>query len=230
MKDISNGPVLPPIPPLVPRPGSTTAGENSIACGSHGMVEQTVTTKTLTLQIGGFLNKTEDIHELLATLYKENKNTTKIEMLISSYGGQLDELMQMVNILSLFKHRSAGILSTAQSAGALIWLSVPYEHRYLFPYSNIMIHNYSTWYVGKPNKIKDEFKHDARTCGVLIKNYTFQYLTKKERKAFEDGKEVYLNDMDILKRDMCPNIKVDGKMMKYKDYKSYIRDIEKKWK
>lgn len=197
--------------------------------GTHMISESEVCTKKLFIKINEFDNEDKHLNELVKKLYTCKPNTI-IEVWISSYGGSVDELIQIVNALSKFKNRGATIISNAMSCGALLYLTFPKDKRYIFPNTTLMIHNYKSWVHGTPDEIENTHKHYKTVLESMIKNLAYEYMTKKERDRFENGKDIFFKDIDLLKRGIAYKIRLEDKLLDYKEYKEYLKEVEKRWK
>lgn len=150
-----------------------------------------------------------DFNEASAKKFEEemqwanSTNQEVIPVIIDSYGGQVYSLLSMIDTIKQAKKTVATIISgKAMSCGALLASCGAEGFRFCSPHATIMIHDVSSWAMGKVEEIKSSaeeverlnqlvYRLMARNCGkdeeyflnlVHEKGHADWYLTSIEAK------------------------------------------------
>ena len=199
--------------------------------------------KKYQLNISAFRDTKSGIFELFDTLRNIDTKKDKIDIYITSVGGFVTECQQIINLFkdlqAKFKKNltlnniNVYITSHASSAGAFTFISFD-QNRIIYPNSRIMFHDASGSNIGKLSDQIDKINFDKK----FIRNFlgsSKKYLTKKEYKLMLHGKNFWLDAEEMLKRNICTGIKINGivydnklglKELKkfYKNQDTYLKD------
>ena len=154
-----------------------------------------------------------------------------LETHISSYGGSVNEAIELVNIINTKFSNTTCYLNYGYSMGALLFLV--FKERIIYENSDFMIHNWSGGFFGKSSDINSQFEHTSKHLKKIFKNLIKPYFSKKEIKKIENGKEVWLSAYDMLKRGIATGILKDGDYYSSEDYLKKFKKsgkIKKSWK
>jgi ATP-dependent protease ClpP protease subunit len=155
-----------------------------------------------------------------------------LEAHISSYGGYTREGIELFNIInSAYANNSTAYLNFGYSMGALTFLM--FHERVIYENSEIMFHNWVGGFGGKAADIESHFGHTKKYLRRFFRKLLKPYFTKKEIKSIEDGKEVWMNSYDMLKKGIATGIIIDGEYLSADEYfKKYNKKgkIRKSWK
>jgi ATP-dependent Clp endopeptidase proteolytic subunit ClpP len=100
----------------------------------------------------------------------ENSNQDIIPIIIDSYGGQIYSLLSMVDCIRSSKKKIATIgLSKSMSCGSILLSCGAEGFRFISPLSTVLIHDVSSWVIGKALDIKMEEKEVSRLNDLIYK-------------------------------------------------------------
>lgn len=209
--------------------------ENFTSTDNHNLFKADVKSTKYRLFISEF-NSTQ--HEL-DTIYNDLLDASdddSLEIYISSPGGYTWDLMKVENMIrEKFYGRCSTILNSyGYSCGALMFLCG--DSRIIYENSELMFHNISTFMGGKLSDIATEFKHTQKLYEAYQKRALSPYFTKNEIKDLLDGKEFWLDALEICERKICTSISVFGARMapdlyvEYRKSKATRKDLMKELK
>lgn len=136
-----------------------------------------------------------------------------IPVYIDSYGGYVDALVHMVDVIRSCKVPVATIcLGKAMSCGAVLLTQGTEKHRYIAPASRVMIHDVASWTGGKVEEIKADAAETDRLNQLI---YTWMAeSTGHEKEYFLDivhskgHADWYLTSDEAKKHNIVNHIKV----------------------
>jgi ATP-dependent protease ClpP protease subunit len=158
-----------------------------------------------------------ELHELYNELMEATPNDL-LEVRINSHGGFLKPGHAIGNIITdKFQHRCITVIdSIALSMSALLFLKG--SERIVYSHSQLMFHEISAGYNGKSSDINNEIEFKNPLFKKEMKMYVKPYLTKKEWKSFNNGKDIWLNAHEMCKRGIATKININGTILEAKDY------------
>jgi ATP-dependent Clp protease protease subunit len=142
-----------------------------------------------------------------------NSGQDLVPIVIDSYGGQVDALTLMIDLIKSSPIPCATIcLGKAMSAGAILLSCGTPDLRFASPNSRIMVHNMSSLAFGKVHDIKVDTVEIERLqeqlFGIVDKN------CKKKKNYFlnllrkNNNSDLYLSPQEALKHGLIDHIKV----------------------
>lgn len=161
----------------------------------------------------------ESIHgwnKIIDTL-QEASYEDVLELHISGPGGVVREGMELYHIIdSKFRGRTTAFLNYGYSMNALVFLFA--DQRIIYDASDFMLHSYSGGTYGKRDDMLTQINHTDKHLRRFTDKILEPYLTKKEIKAMNAGKDFWFGPWDMLKRGIATHIIVNGGMLEAKDY------------
>jgi ATP-dependent protease ClpP protease subunit len=135
-----------------------------------------------------------------------------------------------------FHNRTVAFLdNNAYSMGALMFCMA--KRRVIYPYSNIMFHNYSTGMAGKGGEIKSRIEHKERVLveffhSIVVNN---GFLTIEEFENMLIGQDYWMGAKEMCERKIATHVVYKGKQVKAKKYlkllsSDFVDSSEKKRK
>ena len=151
---------------------------------------------------------------------RESSGDDILELRISSPGGSVVTGQEIINIITdIFPETSVAYVdSIAYSMAALIFASC--ATRIVYPSSQIMIHTYSSGYAGKQHEIREWSNFDADVLIPYMMDIVGKYLTKKEKKALKNGKDILISATSALERGLATHIIQNGELVEDSDFES----------
>ncbi|MCK5917297.1 MAG: ATP-dependent Clp protease proteolytic subunit [Cocleimonas sp.] len=169
--------------------------------------------------ISSFSENKKGLHAIFNELRKANAYD-RLELRINSDGGLVTEGQQFFNIiLEIFDTNTTTVLDNhGYSMGALLFCMG--QRRIIYPYSEIMFHNYTHGAWGKGENVKSHVKHTARSLTSFFKDVTVSqgFLTKKEFKEMLLGKDFWMGSKEMCKRGIATHVVVWGETITAKKY------------
>lgn len=155
---------------------------------------------TISIYLTGEIVEPAEYNEACHSIATATEGQT-IYLYINTPGGILDSGFAIVNALTETKaHTVAIIQGTVASAGTIITLAC--KEIIAKPFSTFMIHNYSMSGGGfaKGHELKQRQTymdgHNVRTFNAIYSGF----LTPKEIKEMIDGKDFWMDDVEVTKR------------------------------
>lgn len=167
--------------------------------------------KKYTLYIETFGHRKRQLHKINYELRKATEHDV-LEIRIQSPGGYVSEGISIYNTMrELFTGRTVTYLdSDGASMGAMLFSLG--DQRVAYEDSTLMYHNYSTGYGGKGGEIKAyvdyEDEHFDKFFRKRIVNEGF--LTEDEYERMRDGKDFWLDSLEMAKRGITTHVIVSG--------------------
>lgn len=202
---------------------------------NHNLFKSEVKSTKYRLFISEFNSVQHELDNIYNDLLDADDGDT-LEIYISSPGGYTWDLMKVENIIrEKFYGRAKTILNSyGYSCGALLFLCG--DERVIYENSELMFHNISTFMGGKLSDIETEFKHTRKHYEAYQKRALSPYFTKTEISDLLEGKEFWLDALEICERKICTSISVFGAQMspdlyvEYRKSKGTRKDLIKELK
>lgn len=136
-----------------------------------------------------------DLIELLRTASEDDV----FHLYFSTDGGMLDATQELLAAMSVTQSLIVGHLTNkAISAGSIIFLNC---HEWqVYAGSHMMVHQMSYSAGGGNQNVKGQVDFYARMNEKLVKNTYTGFLTPEEIQDVLNGKDVYLEDVDVAER------------------------------
>jgi len=181
--------------------------------------------------IGRFFELKRGLHAVFNEL-KNAKEYDMLELIIDSNGGFVNEGMQFFNIiLEKFPNRTTAYLDNhGYSMGALLFCMA--NKRVIYPYSDIMFHNYSAGAIGKGGEIKSRVKHRDKLLRKFFYDIVVEqgFLTKYEFEKMLIGQDYWMDAKQMCKRGIATHVIVDGKEIEAKEFLKLLKKRKKEKK
>ena len=176
------------------------------------------------LYVGNFHIVEKELHSLFYQL-RESSSSDVLELVISSNGGSIDEGQQFFNLINgKFYQRTIAYLDNhGYSMGAVLFCMV--EKRIIYPYSELMFHNYSSGSRGKGGEIKAKVEHSDKDIGkfnhdIIVKK---GFLSEEEFQKMLIGQDYWMDSQELCKRGIATHVMVDGKEIEADEYLKEIK-------
>lgn len=139
------------------------------------------------------------IYNELCYLLQEAGKKDEIHIYLNTPGGVVDSAIMIANAIRNSKAKIIGHLSgTVASAGTLISMActeLKVEEHLAF-----MIHNYSGTMGGKGNEMKARQQFMDKSITKAFKDYYKDFLSENEINEVVEGKDIWLDTKDVVKR------------------------------
>jgi len=136
-----------------------------------------------------------DLIELLRTATQEDV----FHLYFSTDGGVLDATQELLAAMSVTEATVVGhLVNKAISAGSIIFLNC--HDWQVYSGSFMMVHQMSYSAGGGNQNVKGQVDFYARMNEKLVKNTYTGFLTPEEIQDVLNGKDVYLEDVDVVER------------------------------
>jgi ATP-dependent protease ClpP protease subunit len=176
--------------------------------------------------IGRFFELKKGLHSVFNEL-KSAKENDVLEFMIDSGGGFVNEGMQFYNIMQeKFNRRTVAYLDNkGYSMGAMLFSMA--DKRVVYPYSDLMYHNYAGGAVGKGGEIKARLEHTSQKLEAFFHDIIVKqnFLTEDEYQQMLVGQDYWMGTKELCKRGIATHVVVEGQEL---TPKAYLKDIKKK--
>lgn len=152
-------------------------------------------------------NSTEMIN-LIRDLKDGNKDK-QLHILISSVGGDVENLILILQQVLQYNHRVTVCCGAALSAGFILWATG--HEKYVSPYSQLMYHTIYSGYQGKGIELTNYGTHVERLTAKLMEAVDMPNLISQDDMQKGKSTEVWYTGQDFIK---------SGKA---KDYSEYVK-------
>ncbi len=184
--------------------------------------------KRYRVYIGRFRELRKGLHSVFNEL-REAKEHDYLEFMISSGGGMVLEGQQFYNLIQeKFYGRTVAYLDNhGYSMGALLFCMA--DKRIIYPYSDLMFHNYSGGAIGKGGEIKARIKHYHRTLKQFFHDIIVKkgFLTNDEFEQMLIGQDYWMDAKELCKREIATHVIVDGEELTAKEYLKRLKKDKK---
>lgn len=127
------------------------------------------------------------------------QHTDTLKFYLNSCGGNLFTAIQFLRVLMETEaHVVVSIEGAAMSAATLLFLAA--DSVEITPYSSIMFHDYSGGMWGKGGDMNRQMIHERKWSETLFKEIYEDFLTPTEIDSMLDGKELWMDSDEVLKR------------------------------
>lgn len=173
--------------------------------------------------VGNFDNAEKELHSLFYQLREASSNDI-LELVISSNGGSIDEGQQFFNFIKeKFHNRTTAYLdNSAYSMGATLFCMA--EKRVIYPYSELMFHNYSTRVNGKGGDVKARIEHRDSYISKFRHDMVVKqgFLTQEEFTQLLIGQDFWMDSEELCRRGIATHVIVDGEEIEAEAYLDMI--------
>ncbi len=180
------------------------------------------------IYIGRFFEQKRGLHSVFNEL-KAAKESDRLEFIINSGGGFINEGMQFYNLIQeKFIGRTTAYLDNyGYSMGALLFCMA--NKRVVYPYSDFMFHTYSSVLGGKGSDIKNRFEHSDKKIKRFFKNIIVKqgFLSKEEFKKMLLGHDYWMDTKELCRRGIATHVIVDGQELTAKEYLKLLKKAKK---
>ena len=130
------------------------------------------------LYLHGDFDHVEDNSKLISDLHSFSEKYNIIEVWISSNGGFVTMMNEIIEALKLFQTVVTICNSTASSAGAMIWGTG--NVRVVSGFSQLMWHRESYGFYGKTSQHEDQLEHQKKVFPIMMRYCVGDILTEDE--------------------------------------------------
>lgn len=178
--------------------------------------------------ISAFSEDKKGLHAVFNELRKAD-TYDHLELRINSDGGSVTEGQQFFNIiLEKFCENTTTFLDNhGYSMGALLFCMG--QRRVVYPYSELMFHNYTHGVWGKGENVKNHVKHTARSLTAFFKDVIVsqEFLTKKEFKEMLLGKDFWMDCEEMCRRGIATHVVIWNETITVKQYLKLLKKEKK---
>ncbi|MCH9812946.1 MAG: ATP-dependent Clp protease proteolytic subunit [Epsilonproteobacteria bacterium] len=175
--------------------------------------------RVFTVYIEKFKEFKRGLHAVLNELRAAGPDDV-LELRINSSGGLVNEGKQFYNLIEeKFHKRTVAYLDNrGYSMGALLFCMA--DRRVIYPYSDLMFHNYSSGVSGKGGEILSHVTHKDK---ILIKFFQSLivkrgFLTQDEFENMLIGKDYWMDAQEMCRRKIATHVIYKGRQIKARKY------------
>lgn len=139
---------------------------------------------------------------------KDGDKDKELHILISSIGGDVENLILILQQVLQYNHRVTVCCGAALSAGFILWATG--HEKYVSPYSELMYHTIYSGYAGKGVELTTYGNHIERLTSKLMEAVNMQNLISEEDMQKGKSTEVWYTGEDFINAG------------KAKDYSEYV--------
>ncbi len=179
-----------------------------------------------------YVERFKELKRGLHSVFNELRNAGKEDMLeirINSGGGSVNEGIQFYNLLrEKFNGRSCAYLDNhGYSMGALLFCMA--DRRVIYPYSDLMFHNYASTVSGKGGELKSRLEHRDRLLRKFFRNMIVEkgFLSKKEFDEMVIGKDFWMDAEEMCRRGIATHVVWEDREMKAKKYLKILKKAQR---
>ena len=176
------------------------------------------------LYVGNFHSDRKDLHSLFYQLREASSNDI-LELVINSDGGSITEGQQFFNLIKeKFYNRTTAYLDNhGYSMGAVMFCMA--EKRVVYPYSELMFHNYSSVARGKGGDIKMKMEHTDKHLTKFRHDMVVKqgFLTQEEFEQLLIGKDFWMDCQELCRRGIATHVMVNGEEIEADEY---LKELE----
>jgi ATP-dependent protease ClpP protease subunit len=185
--------------------------------------------KIYTIYIEKFKELKRGLHSVLNEL-RAASSEDKLEIRINSGGGFVNEGKQFYNLMNeKFHKRTTTYLDNhGYSMGALLFCMG--DKRVIYPYSDLMFHNYSSGVGGKGGEIISRVKHTDKHIKSFFKEVIVKqgFLSASEFEDMIIGQDFWMGAKELCERKIATHVIFEGKEIKAKKYLKILKSGAKK--
>lgn len=187
--------------------------------------------KIYTLYIERFKELKRGLHSVFNELRQAGKEDV-LEIRINSGGGSVNEGLQFYNLMrEKFPKRTHGYLDNhGYSMGALLFCMA--DRRVVYPYSDLMFHNYASTFSGKGGELKSRLEHRDNLLRRFFKDMIVEkgFLSDEEFEEMIIGKDFWMDVEEMCKRGIATHVVYRNEEIKAKKYLKLLQKERKKEK
>jgi len=184
--------------------------------------------KVYTIYIERFKELKRGLHLVLNELRTAGSDD-KLEIRINSAGGFVNEGKQFYNLMNeKFHNRTITYLDNhGYSMGALLFCMG--DKRVIYPYSDLMFHNYSGGAGGKGGEIISRVEHTDTHIKAFFRKVIVEqgFLTDGEFEKMLIGQDFWMGSKELCERKIATHVVYKGKEIKAKKYLKLLKNEEK---
>jgi ATP-dependent protease ClpP protease subunit len=112
--------------------------------------------------------------------------------------------------------------------GALLFCMA--DRRVIYPYSDLMFHNYASTVSGKGGELKSRLEHRDRLLRKFFKNMIVEsgFLTKREFDDMVIGKDFWMDAEEMCRRGIATHVVWEDREIKAKKYLKIVKKRKEK--
>ena len=175
--------------------------------------------KIYTLYIERFKELKRGLHSVFNELRQAGKEDV-LELRINSGGGSVNEGLQFYNLMrEKFPKRTHAYLDNhGYSMGALLFCMA--DRRVVYPYSDLMFHNYASTVSGKGGELKSRLEHRDSLLQQFFKDMIVEkgFLSDEEFEEMIIGKDFWMGVEEMCKRGIATHVVYHHEEIKAKKY------------
>ncbi len=180
--------------------------------------------RVFTLYIERFKEFKRGLHGVMNTLRQANKEDM-LELRINSGGGSVNEGIQFYNLMrEKFKNRTCAYLDNhGYSMGALLFCMA--ERRVVYPYSDLMFHNYASSVSGKGGEIKSRLEHRDKLLRQFFKDMIVSkgFLSDAEFEEMIIGRDFWMDVEEMCRRGIATHVVYRSEEIRAKKYLKILK-------
>ncbi len=184
--------------------------------------------KIYTLYIERFKELKRGLHSVFNELRQAGHDDV-LEIRINSGGGFVNEGLQFYNLMrEKFPKRTHAYLDNhGYSMGALLFCMA--DRRVVYPYSDLMFHNYAASFSGKGGELKSRLDHRDTLLRKFFKDMIVEkgFLTEEEFEDMIIGKDFWMDVEEMCKRGIATHVICNDKEIKAKKYLKKLKKQRK---
>ena len=180
--------------------------------------------KIYTLYIERFKELKRGLHSVFNELRQAGKEDV-LEIRINSGGGSVNEGLQFYNLMrEKFPKRTHAYLDNhGYSMGALLFCMA--DRRVVYPYSDLMFHNYASTFSGKGGELKSRLEHRDNLLRRFFKDMIVEkgFLSDEEFEEMIIGKDFWMDVEEMCKRGIATHVVYRHEEIKAKKYLKILK-------
>lgn len=175
--------------------------------------------RIFTLYVERFKELKRGLHAVFNEL-RQAKREDELEIRINSGGGSVNEGIQFYNLMrEKFKGRTRAYLDNhGYSMGALLFCMA--DKRIVYPYSDLMFHNYASSISGKGGELKSRLEHRDRLLRIFFKDMIVEkgFLSATEFEEMIIGKDFWMDAEEMCRRGIATHVIYKEREIKAKKF------------
>ena len=183
--------------------------------------------KVYTVYIEKFKELKRGLHSVLNEL-RTARCDDMLEFRINSGGGFVNEGQQFYNLIheKFYKRTSAYLDNHGYSMGALLFCMA--DKRVIYPYSDLMFHNYSSGVGGKGGEIISRIEHTDKHIKDFFRKVIVEkgFLSDVEFEKMLIGQDYWMGAKELCERKIATHVVYKGEEIKAKKYLKILRAQE----
>jgi len=175
--------------------------------------------RIFTLYVERFKELKRGLHAVFNELRQANRED-ELEIRINSGGGSVNEGIQFYNLMrEKFRGRTRAYLDNhGYSMGALLFCMA--DKRIVYPYSDLMFHNYASSISGKGGELKSRLEHRDRLLRIFFKDMIVEkgFLSATEFEEMIIGKDFWMDAEEMCRRGIATHVIYQEREIKAKRF------------